>query len=90
MTSHVICTVHTETRSVGFLVEPQNHGRRFPGVGLKTGSSGLMIWSSISPRRFSSLCLKTKRAMVCRLCHKTDGRMTTAQDMHQDLAACFT
>jgi hypothetical protein len=25
----VICTVHVETRSVGFLVEPQNQGRRF-------------------------------------------------------------
>jgi hypothetical protein len=25
----VICTVHEETRSVDFLVEPQNQGRRF-------------------------------------------------------------
>jgi hypothetical protein len=24
-----ICTVHVETRSEGFLVEPQNQGRRF-------------------------------------------------------------
>jgi hypothetical protein len=24
-----ICTVHVETMSVGFLVEPQNQGRRF-------------------------------------------------------------
>jgi hypothetical protein len=28
-----VCTMHEETRSVYFLVEPQNHGRRF---GLKT------------------------------------------------------
>jgi hypothetical protein len=29
---------------VGFLVEPQNQGGgRFPGLGLKTGSSGLVI-----------------------------------------------
>jgi hypothetical protein len=25
----VVCTVHVETRSAGFLVEPQNQGRRF-------------------------------------------------------------
>jgi hypothetical protein len=25
----VLCTVHVETRSAGFLVEPQNQGRRF-------------------------------------------------------------
>jgi hypothetical protein len=25
----VVCTVHVEMRSVGFLVEPQNQGRRF-------------------------------------------------------------
>jgi hypothetical protein len=24
-----VCTVHVETRSAGFLVEPQNQGRRF-------------------------------------------------------------
>jgi hypothetical protein len=46
----VICTVHIKTRSAGFLVEPQNQGRRFVsglaskplgrfliGLGLKTG-----------------------------------------------------
>jgi hypothetical protein len=25
----VLCTVHVETRSAGFLIEPQNQGRRF-------------------------------------------------------------
>jgi hypothetical protein len=29
VTPCAICTVHVETRSVGFLVEPQNQGRRF-------------------------------------------------------------
>ncbi len=29
MTPCAVCTVHMETRSVGFLVEPQNQGRRF-------------------------------------------------------------
>jgi hypothetical protein len=35
---------------VGFLVEPQNQGGGgFPGLCLKTGSSGLVIWASKSP-----------------------------------------
>jgi hypothetical protein len=74
---------------VGFLVEPQNQGGGgFPGLGLKTGSSGLMIWASKSPRRFLGFGLKTKWASVCRLRHKTDGGRS-ARDTHRDLAACF-
>jgi hypothetical protein len=35
---------------VGFLVEPQNQGGEgFLSLGLKTGSSGLVIWASKSP-----------------------------------------
>jgi hypothetical protein len=35
---------------IGFLVEPQNQGGGgFSGLGLKTGSFGLMIWASKSP-----------------------------------------
>jgi hypothetical protein len=35
---------------VGFLVEPQKQGDGgFPGLGLKIGSSGLVIWASKSP-----------------------------------------
>jgi hypothetical protein len=35
---------------VGFLVEPQNQGGGgFSGLGLKTGSFGLVIWASKSP-----------------------------------------
>jgi hypothetical protein len=34
-----------KTRSACFLVEPQNQGGGgFPGLGLKIGSSGLVIW----------------------------------------------
>jgi hypothetical protein len=34
---------------VGFLVEPQNQGGGgFPGLGLKIGSFGLVIWASKS------------------------------------------
>jgi hypothetical protein len=47
--------------AVGFLVEPQNQGGGgFPGLGLKIGSSDLVIWGSKSPRRFLDLGLKTK------------------------------
>jgi hypothetical protein len=76
--------------AVGFLVEPQNQGGGgFPGLGLKIGSSGLVIWASKSPRRFPGFGLKTRWASVCRLHHKTDGGRST-QDTHRDLAACFT
>jgi hypothetical protein len=45
----------------GFLVEPQNQGGGgFPGLGLKTGSFGLVIWASKSPRQFLGLGLRTK------------------------------
>jgi hypothetical protein len=37
--------------AISFLVEPQNQGDEgFPGLGLKTGSSDLVIWASKSPR----------------------------------------
>jgi hypothetical protein len=85
-----VCTCHVETRSTDFLVEPQNQdGGGFPCLDLKTGSSGLVIWASKSPRRFLGLGLKTKWASVCRLRHKTDGGRS-ARDTHQDLAACLT
>jgi hypothetical protein len=64
----------TSKPAVGFLVEPQDQGGGgFPGLGLKTGSFGLVICPSKSSRRFLGLCLKTKWASVCRLCHQTDG-----------------
>jgi hypothetical protein len=84
-----VCTWHVETRSAGFLVEPQNQGGGgFPGLGLKTGSSGLVIWVSKSPRRFLGSGLKIKWASVCRLRDKTDGGRS-ARDMRQDLATCL-
>jgi hypothetical protein len=45
---------------VSFLVEPQNKGGGgFPGLGLKTGISDLVIWALKSPRQFLGLRLKT-------------------------------
>jgi hypothetical protein len=74
---------------VGFLVEPQNQGGGgFPGLGLKTGNSGLVIWASKSSRRFLGLDLKIKQTLVCRLRHKTDGGRS-AWDTRRDLAACL-
>jgi hypothetical protein len=56
---------------VGFLVEPQNQGGGgFSDLGLKTGSSGLVIWASKSLRRFLGLGLKTKQTSVCWLHYK--------------------
>jgi hypothetical protein len=47
--------------AVGFLVELQNQGGGgFPGLGLKIGSSDLVIWASKSPRQFLGLSLNTK------------------------------
>jgi hypothetical protein len=93
LTSELVATVSPGLASkpvVDFLVEPQNQGGGgFFGLGLKTGSFGLVIWVSKSPRRFLGLGLKTKRASVCRLRHKTD-RGRSARDTRRDLAACFT
>jgi hypothetical protein len=75
--------------AVGFLVEPQNQsGGGFPGLGLKTDSSDLVICVSKSPRWFLDLDLKTKWASVYRLRHKIDGGRS-AWDKRRDLAACF-
>jgi hypothetical protein len=75
--------------AVVFLVEPQNQGgREFLSLGLKTGSSTLVIWALKSPRQFSNLGLKIKWALVCRLCHKIDGGRSV-RNKRRDLAACF-
>jgi hypothetical protein len=61
-------------------VWPQNHSFGFPCLGLKTSSCGLVIWPIKSQQQFLGLGLKTKWVVVCRLCHKNDGRMKTARD----------
>jgi hypothetical protein len=75
---------------VVFLVEPQNQsGGGFSGLDLKTGSSGLVIYASKSPRWFLGLSPKMMWASVCWLHHKID-RGRSVRDTHRDLAACFT
>jgi hypothetical protein len=85
LASKLVATVSpglTSKLVVGFLVEPQNQGSGgFPSLGLKTDSSGLVIWASKSPRWFLDLSLKTKHALICRLRHKTDGGRS-AWDTH--------
>jgi hypothetical protein len=92
LASKLVATVSpglTSKPVVSFLVEPQNQGGGgFSSLSLKTGSSGLMIWASKSPRQFLSLVLKTKQASVCPLRHKTDGGRS-ARDTRRDLAACL-
>jgi hypothetical protein len=92
LTSKLVAAVSSGLTSkpvMGFLVEPQNQGGGvFPGLGIKTGSFGLVIWGSKSPRLFLGLGLKTKWASVYQLHHKTDGARP-ARDTRQDLAACF-
>ena len=61
----------------------------FSRFDLKTGSSGLVIWNLKLPRRFVGLGLKIKQVTVCRLRHKTDGRMIRRGGTRRDLAACF-
>jgi hypothetical protein len=81
LTSILVPTVSPGLASklaVGFLVEPQNQGGGgFLDLDLNTDSSGLVICGSKSLRQFLGLCLKTKQASVCRLRHKTDGRLST-------------
>jgi hypothetical protein len=91
-----------ETRDADFLVWPQNQGRWFAsGLASKPLGQGSLFEPQNQQLRFGSLGLKitamvswfglkTKRAMVYRLRHKTNGRMKTAQGTHRDLVACFT
>jgi hypothetical protein len=64
LASKLVATVSPGLASeptIGFLVEPQNQGGGgFPGLDLKIGSSGLLIWASKSLRWFLGLDFKTK------------------------------
>jgi hypothetical protein len=71
------------------VVGPQNHSLRFLGLGLKTGSYGLVIRPIKSSRWILGLGIKTMWAMVCWLRHKSDGRMKMVRGTCRDLAACF-
>jgi hypothetical protein len=56
-------------------VWPQNWWLGFLSLGLKTDNFDLVIWASKLTCQFIGLGLKTKQALVCWLCHKTnEGR----------------
>jgi hypothetical protein len=63
LASKLVATIFLSLASkpvVGFLIEPQNQcGGGFSGLGLKTGSSGLVIWAS-KPSRFYFVGCATK------------------------------
>jgi hypothetical protein len=63
LASKLVATVSPDLASkptVSFLVEPQNQcGGGFPSLGLKTGSSGLVIWAS-KPSRLHFISCTTK------------------------------
>jgi hypothetical protein len=73
MTPCVVYTVHVETRSVSFLVEPQNQGLRFVSglasnplgwflrFDLKTGGDDFLVEPQNQGGGFSGLGLKTGR-----------------------------
>jgi hypothetical protein len=54
-----VCTVHKETRSMGFLVQPQNQGRRSPGLTSKPVATVLVVWPQNHSLGFLGLGLKT-------------------------------
>jgi hypothetical protein len=70
-----------------------------PGLASKSVVDDFSVWTSkpaatvwwfgSKNHRLLILCLKTKRITVCRLRHKTDGRMKTTWGTYQDLVACF-
>jgi hypothetical protein len=60
VTPCVVCTMHMETRSTSFLVEPQNKVDGFSRFGIKTGGDSFSRFSlKIGGFRFSGLGLKT-------------------------------
>jgi hypothetical protein len=60
LTVCVVCTVHVETRSESFLVEPQNQGRWFGLKTTETVSPGLVskLVMTVSPSLASKLVVE--------------------------------
>jgi hypothetical protein len=84
----VVCTVHKKMRSAYFLIEPQNQGRRFPGLGLKIGSSILVIWYSKSLQRFLGLSLKPTDYGLS-VAPQNRREDVSTRGTRRDLSACF-
>jgi hypothetical protein len=86
----LISWLSLKTKVDGFFqFDLKTGGFGFLGLDLKTDDDGLINWVSKSSQWFLGLGLKIKRATVCRLHHKTDGRMKMAWDTRRDVASCF-
>jgi hypothetical protein len=74
VTPCAVCTMHVETRSANFLVEPQNQGRRFVnGLASKPLDSFLRFGLKTGGDGFSRFDLKTDDDGFSRFDLKTDG-----------------
>jgi hypothetical protein len=57
---YAVCTVHMKMRRVGFLVEPQNQGRRFVnGLASKSFGRFSLVWLKTDGDNFLWFGLKT-------------------------------
>ena len=79
VTPCAVCIVHKEMRSVGFLVESQNQGRRFPGFGLSVEPQNRRreVGAGHASRSGGLLRLEASRARVSQSGLKTGGGATT-------------
>jgi hypothetical protein len=69
-----VCTVHMEMRRAGFLVEPQNQGRRFvSGLASKPLGRFSLVWPQNRWRWFLAVGLKTCYDGFLQFDHKTGG-----------------
>jgi hypothetical protein len=74
VTPCAICTMHEETSSAGFFVEPQNQGRRFvSGLASKPLGRFLQVWPQTGSDGFSRFGLKTGGDGFDRFGLKTGG-----------------
>jgi hypothetical protein len=102
VTPCVVCTVHVETRSACFLVEPQTQGQRFvSGLVSKPLGRFLPVWRQNRQLRFDNLGLKITATVSwfgpqnhagysLSVVPQNRWRMQRGRGTHRDLAACFT
>jgi hypothetical protein len=77
VTSCVICTVHNETMSASFLVQPQNQGQRVSQFGPQNQQ---LQFSNLTHKIITTISLfgpQNKDERFVGLRHKTDERMKT-------------
>jgi hypothetical protein len=86
-----VCTVHVETESTGFLVKPQNVGRRFVSRLASKPLGWFLGWAS-KPRRWRVSWFGPQNHAGFSLSVVPQNRWedATVWDTCRDLAACFT